>query len=129
MSHHPLVIEVVTHVTGSMNHCDHCQVFIDGVGIGERVHQQDLSSYPEDFIRDWQRVSDWVLALAETFPGRLVIRITDAQSPRGLWKSLTQRVRKYPTFIIGGETLYHGWDRAYLDTVIQKHLSQGQFSP
>jgi hypothetical protein len=115
-------VEVVAHVTGSMNHCDHCQVFIDGVGIGDQIHQQDIQSYPEEFIRDWQRVSDWVLDLAATFPGQLVIRITDAQSMQGLWKSLTKGVRKYPTFIVDGEEKYHGWEAEALNEVIRRHL-------
>jgi hypothetical protein len=122
MLNRPLDVEVVAHVTGSMNHCDHCQVFIDGVGVGEKIHREDLQSYPEDFIRDWQRVSDWVLDLAAAFPGQLVIRITDAQSVQGLWKSLTKGVRKYPTFIVGGQEKYHGWDHEQLSDLIRKHL-------
>ena len=126
MSQQPLDIEVVAHVTGSMQHCTHCQVFIDGAGIGGRVHQENLRSYPEDFILDWQRLSGWVLDLAAMFPGQLVIRITDAQSLRGLWQALTRGVRRYPTFIIEGREAYHGWDRAHLDGIIRRRLAARQ---
>lgn len=126
MSRKPLDIEVVAHVTGSMDHCSSCQVFIDGVGVGGQVKQEDIQSYPEDFIRDWQRVSDWVLDLANEYPGQLIIRITDAQTVQGLWKSLTKGVRKYPTFIIEGDEKYHGWDRDTLNTLIQKHLQPAE---
>lgn len=119
-------VEVVAHVTGSMSHCSHCQVFIDGVGIGEQVHQRDVQSYPDEFVRDWARLSDWLLELAAAFPGQLVIRITDAQSIRSLWKSITKGVRKYPTFIVGGEVKYHGWDRERLYGIIRQHLSGTQ---
>lgn len=122
MGHKPLDIEVVAHVTGSMDHCASCQVFIDGVGVGGQVKQDDLQSYPEDFIQDWRRVSDWVLELADKYAGQLVIRITDAQSVQGLWKSLSKGVRKYPTFIIEGEEKYHGWDHEQLEALVQKHL-------
>src|SRR5574341_703730 len=118
----PLDIEVVAHVTGSMDHCQHCQVFIDGVGVGGQVKQEDLAAYPEEFIRDWRNVSDWVLELADKYPGKLIIRITDAQSVQGLWKSLTKGVRKYPTFIVEGQEKYHGWDHDQLEAIIQKRL-------
>lgn len=118
----PLDVEVVAHVTGSMEHCSHCQVFIDGAGIGEKVHQDNLSSYPPDFIEDWQRLSDWILELAAAYPGQLVIRVTDAQSLPGIWKAVTKGVRKYPTFIIDGNEKYYGWDKSYLNHLIDRHL-------
>lgn len=123
MSQNKLVeVEVVTHVTGSMDHCDSCQVFIDGVGIGGKIHNEDMQSYPEDFVRDWQRLSDWVFKLADSYPGKLVIRITDAQSVGGLWRSLTKGVRQYPTFIVDGSEKYHGWDDEQLNAIINRHL-------
>ena len=123
MAHQPLEIEVVTRVTGSMNHCEHCQVFIDGVGVGDQVHQQDMRSYPADVMQDWERLSGWVLDLAEQFAGQLVIRITDAQTPRGLWKALTRGARRYPAFIVGGQETYQGWDRTQLEALIRHHLA------
>lgn len=123
MTKEPLDVEIVTHVTGSMDHCSHCQVFIDGVGIGDRVHREDMQSYPEDFIRDWQRMSGWVRDLAATFPSKLVIRITDAQSLRGLWIALTKGVRRYPTFIIDGDEKYQGWDREHLKEMLERRIS------
>lgn len=118
-----LDIEVVTHVAGSMDHCGQCQVIFNSVGIGGQIHQEDVASYPEDFIKDWERLSEWVFSLAETYPGRLIIRITDAQSMNGLWKAISKGVRKYPTFIIEGEDQYQGWDNEVLNSLISKHLA------
>ncbi len=109
MANKPLQLEIVAHVLGSMNHCSHCQVFIDGVGVGGQVKQADLDAYPQEFMAEWQRLSDWILALAERHAGQLVIKIIDAQSPQGLWKALRHGVRQYPTFIIEGEH-YRGWE-------------------
>jgi len=109
MPNNPVQIEIVAHVLGSMNHCSHCQVFIDGVGIGGQVKQADLDVYPQDFMAEWQRLSDWVLALTARYPGQLAIKITDAQSPAGLWKAFWFGARKYPTFIVKGE-YYRGWE-------------------
>lgn len=122
MSPIPLDIEVITHVTGSMNHCSHCQVFIDNAGIGEQIHAQDVNSYPEEFIQDWERLSEWVSELAMAYPECLKIHITDAGSPRGLWKNLIRGIRHYPTFIVGGREAYHGWDKEDLAGLIQRHM-------
>ena len=121
----PLDIEVVAHVTGSMEHCAHCQVFIDGAGVGGKVHQDNLDSYPPDFVADWRRLSDWILELAAAYPGQLLIRITDAQSLQGMWKAITRGVRKYPTFIVNGQDKYYGWDKEEVDSLIRQHLPQG----
>jgi hypothetical protein len=122
MGQQQLDIEVVTHVAGSMDHCGQCQVIFNSVGIGGQIHQEDVASYPEDFIKDWERLSEWVYNLAETYPGKLIIRITDAQSMNGLWKAISKGVRKYPTFIIEGEDQYQGWDNEALNSLIHKHL-------
>jgi hypothetical protein len=116
-------VEIVAHVTGSMEHCSHCQVFIDGAGIGQQVRQADLQSFPEDFVRDWQRLSDWIRELASAFPERLVIKIYDAQSLQGLWRSLTKGVRRYPSFIVDGKQKYQGWDHATLNGMIERALA------
>ncbi|GAB4526492.1 MAG: hypothetical protein Fur0018_11800 [Anaerolineales bacterium] len=122
MSEKPLTIEVVTHVLGSLDHCSHCQIFLDGAGVGQQVHQQDLHSYPADWWQEWQRFSDLIFALTERYAGRLVIKITDAQSPRGLWLMLKRRAHRYPTFLIADET-YQGLDEAPLAQMIEAHLT------
>lgn len=122
MAEKPLEVEIVAHVLGSMDHCSHCQVFIDGAGVGGRVKQSDLDSFPKEWMAEWQQLSDLILALAERHAGQLVIKITDAQSPTGMWKAIRHGVRRYPTFIVGGEK-YHGWDENQIETLVQTYLS------
>lgn len=121
MSEQPLQVEVVAHVLGSMNHCSHCQVFIDGVGVGDQVHRADLESFPPDWMEEWQRLSDIIFNLTERFAGKLVIKITDAQTPQAMWKAVRHGVRKYPTFIVQGEK-YHGLDEEKIFELITKQL-------
>lgn len=123
MSDPNLEIEVIAHVLGSMSHCTHCQVFIDGAGVGSQVHQRDLESFPQDWMNEWQQLSDLILDLTERYPGRLVIKITDAQSPQAMWKAIRHGVRKYPTFIIAG-TKYHGMDEEHLCQLIDRNMPQ-----
>lgn len=118
-----LEVEVVAHVLGSMDHCSHCQVFLDGVGIGGQIHQADLDSYPKDWMEEWQKLSDIVFNVTERFAGRLVVKITDAQSPQAMWKALKRGVRKYPTFLIEDEK-YYGFDEEQVVELIERHLPQ-----
>lgn len=118
-----LEVEVVAHVLGSMDHCSHCQVFLDGVGIGGQIHQADLESYPKDWMEEWQKLSDIVFNVTERFAGRLVVKITDAQSPQAMWKALKRGVRKYPTFLIEDEK-YYGLDEEQVVELIERHLPQ-----
>jgi hypothetical protein len=117
-----LEVEVVAHVLGSMNHCSHCQVFIDGVGVGEQVHKADIDSYPPDWMEEWQRLSDLIFNITEKYAGQLVVKVIDAQSPQAIWKAIRRGVRKYPTFIIGKDK-YHGLDQVKVDNLIDLHLA------
>lgn len=118
-----LEVEVVAHVLGSMDHCSHCQVFLDGAGLGGQIHQADLDSYPKDWMEEWQKLSDIVFNVTERFAGRLVVKITDAQSPQAMWKALKRGVRKYPTFLIEDEK-YYGLDEEQVVKLIERHLPQ-----
>lgn len=121
MDQQPLQVEVVAHVLGSMDHCSHCQVFIDGMGVGEQIHRADLESYPLDWMEEWQHLSDIIFNLTERFAGKLVIKLTDAQTPQAMWKAIRHGIRKYPTFIIQGEK-YHGLDEEKITSLIIKHV-------
>lgn len=127
MSDKPLEVEVIAHVLGSMNHCPHCQVFIDGVGIGDQIHVEDLNSFPDEWMSEWQRVSDLILSVAEHYAGRLVIKVTDAQTPKAMWLALRRGVRKYPTFIVGADK-YQGLSQDQVEALIDRHLSGAQLS-
>ena len=117
-----LEVEVVAHVLGSMDHCSHCQVFIDGVGVGDQIHQADLDSYPSDWMEEWQHLSDLILSITEQYAGKLVIKVTDAQSPQAIWQAIRRGVRKYPTFIVGSDK-YHGLDQDKVSNLIDLHLA------
>lgn len=120
MQDKPLEVEVVAHVLGSMDHCSQCQVFIDGVEIGEQVHRFDLESYPPEWMDEWHKLSDLILSLAARYGDRLVIKITDAQSPKGMWLAL-RGVRKYPSFIVQDKRV-QGLDEAKVTRLIEQYL-------
>ena len=117
-----LEVEVVAHVLGSMDHCSHCQVFLDGAGLGGQIHQADMESYPPDWMAEWQQLSDLIFNITERYAGQLRVKITDAQSPQAILKAF-KGVRKYPTFLIEDEK-YHGLDEGHIVELIERHLPQ-----
>jgi len=119
----PLEVEVVAHVLGSMDHCSQCQVFLEGVGVGQRVHREDMESYPKEWMEEWRQLSDLVFELTERFAGKLVVKITDAQSPQAMWKAIRHGVRKYPSFLIGKDK-YNGMDIDRVSDLIERNLPQ-----
>jgi hypothetical protein len=96
---------------------------LDGAGLGGQIHQADLDSYPKDWMEEWQKLSDIVFNVTERFAGRLVVKITDAQSPQAMWKALKRGVRKYPTFLIEDDK-YYGLDEEQVVELIERHLPQ-----
>ena len=120
-------IEVVTRAVGSVSHCPHCQAFIDGVGVGNRIHRADALAYPPDVQAEWNRLMALIGRLAARFPEQLFIRLTDAQSPRGFWLAL-RGVRRYPAFLIGGERVF-GYDEEAVVTLLKRHGAQERILP
>lgn len=118
-----LEVEVVAHVLGSMDHCSHCQVFLDGVGLGGQIHQADLDSYPPEWMDEWRQLSDIIFNLTERYAGQMVVKITDAQSPQAMWMAIKKGIRKYPTFLIQNDT-YNGLDEQRVVDLIERHLMQ-----
>ncbi len=39
-------------------------------------------------MEEWQRLSGLIFDLTERYAGKLVIKITDAQSPQAMWKAI-----------------------------------------
>lgn len=98
----PVEVVVVTRALESMQHCTHCQVFIDQVGVGTRVHEEAFRAYPKDVQEEFGRVSAMVVQLLERFPHQISVRVVNAFSPEGLWLALRRGARRYPTWLIGG---------------------------
>ena len=119
----PVEIEVVAPILGSFVHCPHCQVFIDSAGVGGRVHQGDLASYPDDFLADYRALSDLLYELAERHGSSIVIRLVDPASPRGMWAGIRRRVRRYPTFFVDGGTRIDGLSADAVEEAVRARLA------
>jgi hypothetical protein len=69
---------------------------------------------------EYLRLCDWIRELTGIHKERLLIKLIDAQSILGFYKSLRHWVRKYPAFIVEKKETYTGWDKKRLETLLVK---------
>ena len=107
----PVRIEILAYAPTAFFHCRHCEVVWQQTGTGHALRQEQMeSSLPEDLMRQYQQISDWVLHMVETYGNRLQFKVIDAASLEGWFKSLRYRVRRYPAVIVDGRTKFFGPD-------------------
>jgi hypothetical protein len=79
------------------------------MGMNNRIHEeQTQSSLPADLEQDYQRVSDWVRQIFRLHCDQVVVKIIDAASVEGFFKTLRYGVRHYPTVIVDGKSRFSG---------------------
>jgi len=116
-------VEVIAYAPTAFYHCQHCEVTFEEAGFGRRIREEQLArALPEDLLHDYQALSDWVRALTEYYCGQIVVKVIDAASVEGFWKSLRHRVRRYPAVIIEGRETCIGIDTATVRRLIDRHL-------
>ena len=67
-------------------------------------------------------LSEWIKELSRKYGGNILIRITDAQSFQGFYKSIRFRAFRYPAFIINKKKKYAGKDKVQLDSLLREEL-------
>jgi hypothetical protein len=79
------------------------------MGANNRIHEEQMSSsLPEDLIREYQVVSDWVRDLFRIHSDNILLKIIDAASIEGFYKSLKYNARRYPAVIVDRECRFIG---------------------
>lgn len=78
--------------------------------MGQQVHTQEINEYPEDVKADYLRLSEWTRHTRKAYGQQVVVRVVDPQSLAGFWKVLTHRIRRFPTFFVGGSEKVVGWE-------------------
>jgi hypothetical protein len=122
----PLRIEVLTYAPTEFFHCLHCEVVMHSVGVGRSVHrEQREAAFPPDLQADYAALGDWVRGLVERHAGRVQVRVVDAASLEGVYKSLRYHARRYPAVILDGTVYQAVTDYAALDRAIDEVLSAG----
>ncbi|MBI4761264.1 MAG: hypothetical protein ACOYYF_03860 [Chloroflexota bacterium] len=105
----PLLVEIIAYAPTAFYHCTHCEVAWREMGKSNRVQEEQLeSSLPEDLQREYLAVSDWVREIFQRHCDRVVVKVIDAASVEGFYKSLKYGVRRYPAVIVNGKSRFVG---------------------
>jgi hypothetical protein len=105
----PLVVEIIAYAPTAFYHCMHCEVAWREMGVDNRIHQeQTQNSLPQDLAQDYQRVSDWVRELFRRHCDQVMVKVIDAASVEGFFKTLRFGVHHYPAVIIEGKSRFSG---------------------
>jgi hypothetical protein len=75
-------------------------------------------------MREFHALSQWASTLLVTFGSRVEVRLIDAASIEGFFKSLVRRFRRFPAFTIG-DRRYVGSDFEQVNVLIAERLRRG----
>ena len=119
----PVRIEVITYTPTFFYHCQHCELTFREMGVGQAVHrEQAREALPEDLTREFAAVSSWLHELLERHGTRIRIKLVDAASLEGFWKSLRHGIKSYPAILIDGAEKHVGIDLLSLDSTIDERV-------
>lgn len=105
----PLVVEIIAYAPTAYYHCTHCEVAWREMGTTNRIHDEQISSsLPEDLIKEYGVVSEWVKEMFRIYCDRIVLKVIDAASIEGFYKSLKYNARHYPAVIVNGQSRFIG---------------------
>ena len=105
----PLLVEIIAFAPTAFYHCTHCEVALREMGATNRIHEEQVeSSLPQDLLQEYQVVSDWVKELFRVHCDRVVLKVIDAASLEGVYKSLKYNARHYPAVIVNGKSKFIG---------------------
>jgi len=120
----PVRVDIVTYAPTVFFHCQHCEVAFGQTGIGERVHrEQARESLPQDLRAEFARIADWVHGLLDRHGPRVRVRVIDAASLQGFWKSLRYGTRTYPAVVVDAEERYVGPNLALAELEIERRVA------
>ena len=92
-------------------------------GLGQKVHREQLDSgLPDDLAAEFHALSGWARGLPERYGARVTVRLVDAASIEGFFRSLFRGLRRYPAFVVDGRK-YVGSDFSRVDTLIAESLA------
>ncbi len=92
-------------------------------GLGRKVHREQIESgLPEDLAAEFHSLSEWATGLPQRYGPRVTVRLVDAASIEGFFKSLFRRLHRYPAFVVDGRT-YVGSDFSRVDHLISESLT------
>ena len=124
----PLLVEIVAYAPTSFYHCTHCEVVWREVDFDRGIRKEQVASaLPADVAQEYQAVSDWVRKLFQVYCDQVIVKVIDAASIEGFWKTLRYGLRRYPSVMIGSKRISMGTNFSAAEEEINKllHLHSG----
>ncbi len=118
----PVSIEAISNLLITYSRCSRCELIFNESGLGKEAKKEDIEDYPSELKDELLRLSSMIGELRSLYKHRIRIRLIDAQSPIGIFKSLRYRFREYPTFIVEKKDVYSGWDREKVEGLLDKYV-------
>jgi hypothetical protein len=120
-------LDVIAYAPTVFYHCQHCEIAFQNAGLGDRVHhEQAEEGLPADLQAEYAEVSDWIHRIVVRYGRRLRVRLIDAASVEGVWKSLRHKIRRYPAAVVAGRHVHVGADLWSLEPMIERELAAGE---
>lgn len=92
------------------------------MGLRRTIQREMMeSALPDDLRAEFHDLSAWAHTLPGKFDNRVSVRLVDAASIEGFFKSLIWRFRRYPAFAVEGQR-YVGSDFSRVDALIARAL-------
>ena len=119
-----VLIEIVAYAPTAFYHCTHCEVVWHETGFSKGLHEEQIASaLPPDVQQDYQAVSDWVRRLFKLYCDQVIVKVIDAVSLEGFWKTARHGLRRYPAVVVGGRATFSGADFGAAETEIARQLA------
>jgi hypothetical protein len=116
------MIEIVAYAPTAYYHCTHCEVVWKETGFSEGLHEEQVkSALPADLLNDYQAVSEWVRRLMKIHCDQVVVKVIDAASLEGFWKTARHGLGRYPAVMVGGRR-FMGTDFSAAEAEIARRL-------
>ena len=107
----PILVEIIAFAPTAFYQCTHCEVAFREMGRSDQVHREQLaSSLPEDLMQEYRALSDWVRDMFRLHCDRIEIKMIDAASMEGVFRSLRCRTRRFPVVIVDERGCFTGSD-------------------
>ena len=120
----PLMIEIVAYAPTAFYHCTHCEVVWKETGYSRGVREEQVATaLPPEMLKDYQAVSDWVRHLLQVYCDQVLLKVIDAVSLEGVWKTTRYGLRGYPAVIVAGRERFVGADFSAAEAAIARRLA------
>lgn len=118
----PVTLDVIAPMPEGWGLCQACELVMARANLDQAPPERGLDDLPADWRADFERLSALIFDLSNRYAGRVLIRIYDPRSLPGLIKAVRHRARRYPTFVVAGETRIAGWDVGALERVLVERV-------